>query len=487
MAVYTNAGGGGGTASDELTATRGDVLKGVTAVTSDSNDEAIEGTLELTGDAADSHVLEGKTFYNQGAKTRRTGAMPNRGAANQTLNAGQSYTIPAGYHNGGGKVTANGLAGQTAGTALAGDIYPGKTAWVNGVMLTGAMAVYSVVSFSIAVTGSSTVTATWVWPSRGPYSGVAINYKTDWYPTSPWDGTRAYTGTGTNHNLGAASAAAIGGLQPSTTYYFSIWVYCSTSNGDMFSGCLQAAGTTIPRGMQTFTSSGVFVVPAGVTSIDVFCVGGGSNGCIYISSDDVNFYGAGGGAGYTSTAKGLAVSPGQQYAITVAAGAYDHKDSSTTYDGGTSQFGNIVSAAGGAAYILNSNMEGSGTRGGKGGSGGSGAGGSGGSGGWRGPTSAPGGIDGNKGTNTYFVWYNDSSRTRELGIGGSGQGRTTRAFGEAGNTLYASGGNGALSSKDKGSHGAPNTGNGGNGAAYQMFETLVCNGGSGVVLVRWGY
>ncbi|MDE6930091.1 MAG: hypothetical protein K2P02_04990, partial [Lachnospiraceae bacterium] len=206
MAVYTNAGGGGGTASDELTATRGDVLKGVTAVTSDSNDEAIEGTLELTGDAADSHVLEGKTFYNQDAKTRRTGAMPNRGAANQTLNAGQSYTIPAGYHNGGGKVTANGLAGQTAGTALAGDIYPGKTAWVNGVMLTGAMAVYSVVSFSIAVTGSSTVTATWVWPSRGPYSGVAINYKTDWYPTSPWDGTRAYTGTGTNHNLGAASA-----------------------------------------------------------------------------------------------------------------------------------------------------------------------------------------------------------------------------------------------------------------------------------------
>ncbi len=139
MAVYTNAGGGGGTASDELTATRGDVLKGVTAVTSDSNDEAIEGTLELTGDAADSHVLEGKTYYNKDAKTRRTGAMPNRGAANQILNAGQSYTIPAGYHNGGGKVTANSLAGQTAGTAAAGDIYPGKTAWVNGVQVAGAM------------------------------------------------------------------------------------------------------------------------------------------------------------------------------------------------------------------------------------------------------------------------------------------------------------------------------------------------------------
>ena len=52
MAVYTNAGGGGGASSDELTAARGDVLKGKTAVTSDSSDEPAEGTLELTGDAA---------------------------------------------------------------------------------------------------------------------------------------------------------------------------------------------------------------------------------------------------------------------------------------------------------------------------------------------------------------------------------------------------------------------------------------------------
>lgn len=38
-------GGGGGTTSDELTATRGDVIAGKTAVTSDSDDEAAEGTL----------------------------------------------------------------------------------------------------------------------------------------------------------------------------------------------------------------------------------------------------------------------------------------------------------------------------------------------------------------------------------------------------------------------------------------------------------
>lgn len=40
----------------------------------------VEGTLELIGDAADSHVLTGKTYYNKDPKTRRTGTMPNRGA-----------------------------------------------------------------------------------------------------------------------------------------------------------------------------------------------------------------------------------------------------------------------------------------------------------------------------------------------------------------------------------------------------------------------
>ena len=33
--------------------------------------------------------------------------MANRGAVSATINPGGSYTIPAGYHNGSGKVTAN--------------------------------------------------------------------------------------------------------------------------------------------------------------------------------------------------------------------------------------------------------------------------------------------------------------------------------------------------------------------------------------------
>ena len=65
-----------------------------------------------------------------------TGTMTDNGALNATLNAGGSYTIPAGYTTG-GKVTANSLASQTQATATADNITEGKTAWVNGELITG--------------------------------------------------------------------------------------------------------------------------------------------------------------------------------------------------------------------------------------------------------------------------------------------------------------------------------------------------------------
>ena len=123
--------GGAGVGSDECTATRAELLKGYAAITSDSNDEVVEGTLELTGDVADSQVLVGKSFYKTNPKDKRTGTMTNCGASSALLNAGESYTIPSGYHNGGGKVTANSLANQTSGNADSGCILSGRSAWVN--------------------------------------------------------------------------------------------------------------------------------------------------------------------------------------------------------------------------------------------------------------------------------------------------------------------------------------------------------------------
>ncbi len=61
----------------------------------------------LSGNASTSQVLSGRTFYGSNY-TKQTGTMPNRGAVTNTITTqGGSYTIPAGYHNGSGKVTAS--------------------------------------------------------------------------------------------------------------------------------------------------------------------------------------------------------------------------------------------------------------------------------------------------------------------------------------------------------------------------------------------
>ena len=96
--------------------------------------DSINSQLAQTNATA-AHILKDYKAYSGGQLV--VGTMPNNGAVSASLNAGQSYTIPEGYHNGSGKVTANSLASQTQGTATANNISSGKTAWVNGQLITG--------------------------------------------------------------------------------------------------------------------------------------------------------------------------------------------------------------------------------------------------------------------------------------------------------------------------------------------------------------
>lgn len=211
-----------------------------------------------------------------------------------------------------------------------------------------------------------------------------------------------------------------------------------------------------------FLSSGVFT-PLKKMTIDAFLVGGGGAG-------GGGSYGAGGAGGYTNTVKAQTIDPGA-YSIVIGAGgasAYSNGNASTAFG---------FSANGGGGGVKSSV---------KGGSGGSGGGAS-----IIGTSInyAPGagGSDGGNG----------GANSNNVGAG-SGQGSTTREFGESAGTLYAGGGGGAgyrsggaggaggggRGGTMNSSHtdGTDNTGGGG-GGGYSLSANFG-KGGSGIVIIR---
>lgn len=109
-----NFNGGGGLSTSKLalaTATEGNVLAGNKFYAGSKTIK--EGTLTLTGNVTADKMLEGSSGYANDAHSIVKGNMPNRGSWGATLSPGGVATIPSGFHDGSGQVTAVSLKAVT--------------------------------------------------------------------------------------------------------------------------------------------------------------------------------------------------------------------------------------------------------------------------------------------------------------------------------------------------------------------------------------
>ena len=214
-----------------------------------------------------------------------------------------------------------------------------------------------------------------------------------------------------------------------------------------------------------FLTSGTFT-PTKQVKIDVFIVGGGSGGNAGGAGSATNA-GGGGAGGLTGTWTNITLNANQAYSIVVGGGGAGGQTYGSA--GGTSSaFG--YSKAGGSSRTTGAYW---GNNGGSGGGGATGGG-------------ATGGSDGSNGNGAQA---------------GTGQGTTTREFGEAGAALYAGGGGsgggvggagggangGAMGSAGYGASAAANYGGGGGGGGGKSGSSNLTNGGSGgsgIVVIR---
>lgn len=118
----------------------------------------------------------------------------------------------------------------------------------------------------------------------------------------------------------------------------SVLVCC---NGTSFSTFGGGSGST--SGMQKFTASGTFTVPAGVTTVWLTGVGGGAGG----AGSDGGAFGGGGGA--RAWGVPVTVTPGASYAVTIGAGGSPGPYDGPGGAGGVTSFGALLSLSGGGA------------------------------------------------------------------------------------------------------------------------------------------
>lgn len=235
------------------------------------------GTPTLTGDAAAGNVLSGKTFYNT-STTKQTGSMTNNGAVSQALDCGDSYTVPAGYHNGSGTVTANSLASQTGvdsgKTAIdASHVHSGYQGWVNGNKVSGSYTPPS----ATAITPSNSSPASMT--SGATYEAQANGYAIASYSNVTPGSIPSSVSSGAIVKVGGAGMIVdeVSGMTPTSTpkaltngktYYmegggYAINSYASASKTPTASGnSFDAGWNLMTAGGYAHTTQGTSVTPS---------------------------------------------------------------------------------------------------------------------------------------------------------------------------------------------------------------------------------
>ena len=285
----------------------------------------------------------------------------------------------------------------------------------------------------VELTGNKgSATLTWTNPTNLSYSVTKVIQKIDSDPESPTDGTEIYSGTGTtvtvnnlqdsiSYHFGIFALSEDGQYKPpvTKTYTPQIWPkYDYTGQHTLLKDNAEQGWWRVK-----FLSSGVLTWLGEDTEIDIFLVGGGSG------SNNID----GGGGGYTATHKKIKVVKGSRINIVIGAGGNGSAGGASSFDslsvnGGSGKNGGSGGGGGAEATDRTQNV----SSGGDGGSDGS------------------GGEKGDGG---------DSNDTANYG--GSGQGSTTREFGEPGADLYSGGGGGAAHTR----HNSSGMASGGQGGA----------------------
>lgn len=361
-------------------------------------------------------------------------------------------------------------------------------------------------AFNVATYSSKTACCYWTKPSKY-VTGIIVRRNTGSYPALS-TGTLVHEGNGSAIQLTSSSKVTgvnNSGLTVGTTYYYRAWGYYDLNGKRYYTDPIGKtyAPVNVVGDEVTITSTKNWTVPTGWRTMKVFGVGGGGGG--QGGGSGGNTGRGGGGGGYTKTSGNIAVTPGTSYSAQIGSGGAGSTSNANASDGGATKLGDVFTVNGGQG-----GRYGTGASRQSGGNGGSGGGANSfysSSGSSLQNDGRPGGSNGSSGGSTQ-----SSADGSKSFSGGTGQGTTTRSFGESAGSLFAGGGGGGghmnhpsgsggeggggaggstssgsgnYAVANAGKSGGTNTGGGGGGGYKNSYGNGYGGaGGSGILIIR---